>query len=72
MTCVCAEDDVFVSRMTCMCVPLTYRGFDRIHMSAYVSGGKRRITKADESHAFCIRKCHAILVAGDGNPSHDV
>lgn len=34
---------------------------DRIHMSAYVSGGKRRVSRKDSSLACVIRKCSSLL-----------
>lgn len=36
-------------------------------MVAYVSGGKRRMTKGDEKHAYCIRKCYALLLSAAGS-----
>ena len=34
---------------------------DRVHMSAYLSGGKRRMAQGDSQNAVVIRRCHEYL-----------
>lgn len=39
---------------------------DRVHLSAYASGGKRRVTRGDSQHAIVVRRCHGMLNSGEG------
>jgi hypothetical protein len=43
---------------------------DRVHMSAYVSGGKRRVARTDSSLACVIRRCNSVLCRA-ASPSSD-
>ena len=45
---------------------LTVTIADRVYMSAYVSGGKRRVTRADSQVGYEMRRCNRYLARGGG------
>lgn len=44
---------------------------DRVHMSAYLSGGKRRVARCDEKVGCVIRRCSTRLYRASLNVGED-